>query len=193
MTFEVDIKDIIVNVEIVEDSLSFDIVEDHIDVDIVEDSINVDLIEDSFTIELVEDHIDVTLDDGCVCVGGGSGGDVELSDTYYQYGTLGIGDLVYPESGVDRTVIKALDNNTPNAVIGIVTSVVSVSVVEVTHLGFFDISVIIEQGKKVYLSESGEFTSVLTQTGYIQVLGTSTASNRLYLNPEKIRCKRFTY
>ena len=192
MTFVVEIQDVVVNVDITEDDLTFELVEDHIDIDIIEESINIDIIEDTFSIDLVEDVITVTLDDSCVCTGSG-GGDAGASENYYCNGTLVVGDLVYSSSTIDRYAIKAIDNNSINPVMGIVTSIVSINTVEVTHLGFFNVSVTLERGKKVFVSETGLVTTTILLTNYLQVLGVAISESTMYLNPELRRCRRLSY
>jgi len=194
------IGDIIIQINIVEDDLSFDIVEDHIDaklvedhidVDIVEENLNVNLVEDIFSIDLVEDHIDVTLDDGCICPPSG-GGDTSLTEIYNCDGTLVVDDLVYPSLAINRYVFKATSNDTESPVIGIVTKVLSATTVEVSHAGFFNVSEILERGKKIFVSENGSFTSSVMMENYLQVLGIAISENRVYFNPELRRCKRLS-
>jgi hypothetical protein len=194
-----NIGDIIIEVDIIEDDISFDIIEDHIDAKIIEDHIdvnikeenlNINLVEDVFSINLVEDHIDVTLDDGCICPP--SGGDTSLTEVYNCDGTLNVGDLVYPSRVINKYVFKATNNNTDSPIIGIVTKILSATTVEVSHIGFFNVSEILEKGKKIFVSENGSFTSNVIMENYLQVLGVAISENRVYFNPELRRCKRLS-
>jgi len=194
------IGDIIIQVDIVEDDLTVDIIEDHIDakltedhidVDIIDENINVILTEDTFSIDLVEDHIDVSLDDSCVCLPP-IGGDNSLTEIYNCDGTLQVNDLVYPSLAINKYVFKAINNNTESPIIGIVTKVLPLNRVEVSHAGFFNVSAMLEKGKKIFVSENGSFTSSVMMENYLQVLGIAITENRIYLNPELRRCKRLS-
>jgi len=201
MSYETTIGDIIIKIEVVEDTIQFDIIEDHldvklsedhIDVDIVLESFNIDVVEDVFSIDVIEDHIDVNLDGVCVCPPSSGSGENPAVDIYSCDGTLDVGDLVYHSLVLNKYVIKAVDNNSPNPVIGIVTKIESGTTVEVSHLGFFDVDEILEIGKKIFVSESGSFTSNVMIKNYLQVLGIAIGEKRVYLNPELIRCKRLS-
>jgi hypothetical protein len=201
MSYETTIGDIIISIDVVEDTIQFDIIEDHleikmiedhIDVDIVLESFNIDIIEDVFSIDLVDDHIDVTIEGGCICPPSQGNGENPAVEIYSCDGTLDIGDLVYPSSALNKYVIKALDNNSPNPVIGIVTKIESINTVEVSHLGFFDVEEILEIGKKIFISANGSFTSNVMIENYLQVLGIAIGEKRVYLNPELRRCKRLS-
>jgi hypothetical protein len=200
MSYDTVLGDIIITVEIVEDEIQFDIIEDHIDIDLVEDSINVEILQESLdvtinqdvvNVDLIEDHIDVTLDDGCVCPPSGGGG--SPTEIYNCDGTLEVGDLVYLSSAINRYVLKAIDNKSENPVIGIVIRKLPFDTVEVSHLGFFNVQPTLKMGHKVYVSETGSFTSEVLDEGFVQVLGVAISENRIYLNPELRRCRRMEF
>lgn len=191
-SFNILIQDELVQVDILEENIHFEIVEDHIDVDIIQDHVNVDVTEDIINIDLVEDTVNVTLDGSCICVPTGGDG-ADTSEEYQHDGTLVIGDLVYKSTAIPNYVIRATDNDSPNPVIGIVTKVRSITAATVTHLGFFDVSMELIEGKKIYVSETGRVTSDLLQENYVQVLGVAISNHRIYLNPELRRCRRLIY
>ncbi len=152
------------------------------------ENINVNLVEEEISIDLVEESIEVSLDGSCICLPGGGG--AETSCRYEHDGTLSIGDLVYKPSNTDNVVLKAENNNTVNPVIGIVTRINSGTEVTVTHLGFFDVSVPLTQGKNIFVSETGGITTELVTTFYLQVLGVAISPSRIFFNPHLQRSKR---
>jgi hypothetical protein len=190
MSFFVEIRDILIEVNIAEDELRFDIVEDHIEVHLTEDLLYVELISDSINVDLVEDVIEVSLDDSCVCLPGGSADNSDIA-VYDSDGTLSVGDFVYFSNIFDRYVLKALDNDTPSPVEGVVEKLISQSVVIVRHCGAVTLDdITLLTGKKVFVGPNGDPTSELPLTDYIQVLGVASSHNQLYLKPNLIRCRR---
>jgi len=188
MSFIVEIQDVLIEVTITEDEFQFQLLEDHIDVEISEDHFEVSMVEDVINIDLVEDVIEVTLDDSCICLPiGGPGGTTAI---YNCDGTLVSGDFVFISPILDNYVVKASDNNTVNPVMGIVTELLSATTVAVVHSGFFIINSALNNGAKVYVGPNGRPTDTLPDTGYIQILGVTARTGRLYFNPDPQRCKR---
>jgi len=112
-----------------------------------------------------------------------------FSENYKQDGSLVLDDLVY-QSGFNREVVKAINNNSNNPIIGVVTDVISSTDVTVTYLGVFDIPDNVLEGQKVFISSSGTVTSDLPSVDYVQVLGHAVTTNRIYFNPAVRRTKR---
>jgi len=187
-TFNIQIADELIEVDINDDVFEVSLSEDHIDVDIIEESVNVDLTEEVVNVELKEEVINVTLDGSAIILP--SEGGFDASSRYSHDGTLLVGDLVYMSPTIELLVIKALDNNSINPIIGIVTEVISSTIVRVSHMGFYNTTEAIVQGHKVYVSDTGTMTTVLPTTYYIQILGAAISTGKIFFNPELRRIKR---
>ncbi len=147
---------------------------------------------DHIYVDLREDIIEVTIEGGgLITVPDGGGGNSNEQTEYRQDGSLVVGDLVYKSVTAPNIALKVENNKTPNPVIGIVTSVVSPSIVTVSHNGFFDVpSANLIEGAKVYVDGTGKITSELMKTNYVQVLGFAVSDRRIFFTPELKRCRR---
>ena len=190
----VDIQDVTVEVEIVEDELLFGIVEDHIDVElnVYEDQIDVEIVEQEITVALQEETIEVFIDDCCLAVGGGSGVDPHILPFSYDDDTIEVGDLVYIDSVLPTKVNKAIDNKSPNPIIGIVHTK-SPSILQVLMWGSVQAGDNISPGRKLYVSPIGTITDVLPEDDYVQVIGTILDTSEILIRPEQIRVKRLEF
>lgn len=81
-----------------------------------------------------------------------STGSASASEVYDFDGlSLALNDFVFLSPITEHFVLKAVDNNSVNPIIGIVTGFPSPTTVEVTHLGLIDIVGILTSGKKYIL------------------------------------------
>jgi len=120
----------------------------------------------------------------------GGGGSKSFTLVYTSQGNLATGDLVFISTATNYHVLKNIDNNSDNPVIGIVKTLLSNDAVEVAHLGSFPVNDTLSRGKTVYVSASGGFTTTVPLTNFVQVLGVATSTGSIYLNPEIRRTKR---
>ena len=155
-----------------------------------DDIINVKLEEIELFPTITEDIFEITLE-SCDNCAGGSSSDITSSEEYDSDGTLIENDIVFLSDINEHYVIKIIDNNSINPAIGIVTSILSGNKVKVSNFGYFDIGNNLVSGKKLYISPVGEFTTILPDDNYIQVMGVAISNNRIFLNPQFQRTKRF--
>ena len=183
-----------VTVEIIDEVFEFTIVEDHIDVEftIYEDTVQADIVEETIPVDIIEDVIEVILDDCCL-VGGGGDSEHHIRTFTHDDITIVAGDLVYLDTVIHGKVNKAVNNNSPNPVIGIVYLVLSTTELRVLMIGPVAITESLPPGSKVYVSPIGAMTATLQTENYVQVLGEVTGEFEIFIQPEKIRVKRLEY
>ena len=98
-------------------------------------------------------------------------------------------NLVYLDPAADESVLVAADNRTPTPVVGIIVSKPTATTAEVVLLG--EVSLSIGRGH-LYVGSSGEVSlSGTTVSGeYLQRIGFSLGSGRIYFNPSQLRTRR---
>lgn len=182
-------------VEVIEETFDVEIIEENFDVEveIFEDSISADIVEETIPVDIIEDVIEVLIDDCCLATSGGGDSEHHIKTYNHDDITIVAGDLVYLDTVIHNKVNKAIDNNSPNPVIGIVFQVISDTSLRVLMLGTITITETLPPGSKVYVSPIGSMTETLPINNFIQVLGTITGEFEILINPEKIRVKRLEY
>ena len=195
-TFIVDIDGLdTVLVEVIDETFEIEIVEENFDVEvqIYEDTVNADIVDETIPVDIVEDVIEVLIDDCCLATAGGGDSEHHIKTFDHDDVSIVAGDLVYLDTVIHNKVNKAINNNSPNPVIGIVYQVLSETSLRVLMLGAITITETLPPGSKVYVSVTGLMTETLQSENFIQVLGTITGEFELLINPEKIRVKRLEY
>lgn len=102
-----------------------------------------------------------------------------------------VGDLVY-DSVTDGKVEIATNNSNIKPVFGVIIEKTSSTECMILLQGEVDTSETLSDGKKIFLSTSGSFTSSGPSTDYLQCLGIAVSTSRVYFNPSFERVKRAT-
>lgn len=101
--------------------------------------------------------------------------------------SVGIGDWVYQSPSANNFAIKAVDQNPPDPVIGVVTSKPVASQAVVLLLGITD-ALSIGRGK-LFLGATGQASLTQPSPGYQQKLGVSFGDGFVFINPETTRIR----
>lgn len=101
-----------------------------------------------------------------------------------------VGDLVMESDSVANKVDVAINNTDIRPVIGIIISKPTTTTCQIMLVGRVSGLSGLTKGRKVFLSESGELTSTLVNTGYIQCLGVAKEADEIDFNPQLQRVLR---
>ncbi len=97
-----------------------------------------------------------------------------------------VGDLVRLNYDVDNFVDVSVDNSVKRPIIGMIKEKLTSTTCKVILTGVID--KILDRGR-VYLSDSGTFTTAPPTAGYLQTLGYSFGNGKLRLDPNAIVTK----
>lgn len=97
-----------------------------------------------------------------------------------------VGDLVRLNYDVDNFVDVAVDNSIKRPIIGMIKEKLTSTTCKVILTGVVD--KILDRGR-VYLADSGAFTTSPPTAGYLQTLGYSFGNGKLRLDPNAIVTK----
>ena len=101
--------------------------------------------------------------------------------------TVAIGDLVYLDTTSDATVIKAVDNNSPSPVMGVVKSKPTATTCKVQVDGKYKIA--IDEGI-LFVSLTGTMQLGIPASGHRQRIGFSGGDGTVWLEFNKTRIRR---
>jgi len=101
-----------------------------------------------------------------------------------------VGDLVYQSQTVDGLALVAVDNNSENPVIGVISSKPSSTKAKVTLIGIIEDYSGLTKGQKVMVGLTGEPTTTPPTVNYLQTIGFALSETKIYFRPEFQRVKR---
>jgi hypothetical protein len=94
------------------------------------------------------------------------------------------GDLVRLDDSVSNKVVVAIDNLIGRPIIGRIRAKLTTITCEVVLKGVVDVTGV--PVGRVWLSDTGDFTTVKPNTGYLQDLGYSFGNDKLNLDPTNV-------
>lgn len=100
-----------------------------------------------------------------------------------------VGDLVAYHPTVDNGIIKLTTNTSVRRCIGVILSKVSDTEARVLLMGKVDSLSGLSPGARVYLSPTGNITSTLPTSGYLQTLGEAISTTEINFVPSTERVK----
>jgi hypothetical protein len=104
--------------------------------------------------------------------------------------SLAVGDLVCESSSITDGVDKVTSNSETRDVVGWVMNKPSSTTAEILFKGVITgLSGLTKTGK-VYLSDTGGFTSTLPTSNYVKVLGHAIDADQIDFNPVNTKIKR---
>jgi len=104
---------------------------------------------------------------------------------------LAIGDLVMESETIANGVDKVTDNSDVRSVIGYCIAKPTTTTAEILLAGEIDGLSGLTKGEKVYLSDSGKFSSTKPSSGYLHILGYAIETTKLDFDPINSKIKIF--
>ena len=103
--------------------------------------------------------------------------------------SLSVGDLVTESLSITNGVDKVIDNNSTRSVIGWVFDKPTSITATILYKGVITGLSGLEQAGKVFLSDTGSFTSTKPLSGYLHLLGHAFAADQIEFNPVNTKIK----
>lgn len=100
-----------------------------------------------------------------------------------------VGDLVYLDPNNPNTVITAIDNNTPEPIIGLVVSKSTSTNARILINGIIRLSINISSGR-LFVGTTGGLTLTPPSSNYLQEIGKSFGDDIIDFEPVHRRVKR---
>jgi hypothetical protein len=96
---------------------------------------------------------------------------------------LAVGDLVWESTAFANAVVEATNNTDSRLIIGICTSKPTSTTAEIMFAGPLSGLTSFAAGKKTYVSTTGQLTSLVPTTGYLQILGNCSDGTQVDFRP----------
>jgi hypothetical protein len=119
------------------------------------------------------------------------GSEIQYYKTYECDSSVSVGDVVFLSQTVDNYVYSNTDNKESLLSIGIVISKEDTTTAKVQIFGDCSLTFTgLEQGKRVWLSSTGQLTTSVPTDGYVHIIGMCYENNKVFINPELNKLKR---